>query len=186
MKTIYLIRHGRPAFPEEKHMCLGRTDIPLNEEGFAQAAHTAQLLKDRSFTVYASPLIRAVQTAEAFGKPITVLEDLQELYAGDWDGLTFDTIRERYPELYAARGADKTIPLPGAEDHAAGLRRFRSAVTAAAEAAPGDLAIVAHGGVMGLFLQDVTGQWEKPGYGEIRCFTHENGKFKYIGGKENA
>ena len=186
MKTIYLIRHGMPDFPDGKRMCLGSTELPLNREGFAQAARAAELLKGRDFTLYSSPLLRAVQTARAFGRPVHILEDLQEMDAGEWDGLSFDVIRQRYPELYAARATDKTIPLPGAEDNAAGLRRFRGAVTAAAEAAPGDLAIVAHGGVMGLFLQDIAGKWEKPAYGQILYLTYENGNFKLLGGKENA
>ena len=28
MRTIYLIRHGKPEFPDERKYCIGRTDLP--------------------------------------------------------------------------------------------------------------------------------------------------------------
>lgn len=180
MKKVYLIRHGKPAFPEGKRMCLGRTDLPLCEEGFVQARRAAESLSGREFQMFSSPLLRARQTAAAFQRPVTVLEDLQELYAGAWDGLSFDIIETRYPELYKARASDKTIPLPGAEDNASGLLRFRKAMCQAAEQADGDFAVVSHGGVTGLFLQELTGHWQKPGYCEIVNLSYDNGIFKLL------
>lgn len=166
MKNVYLIRHGLPDFPEGKGMCIGTTDIPMGEKGLAQAAEMAKKLPSVT-AVFSSPLTRAVQTAEAIGLPVTVLPGLRELYAGEWDGLTFSEIRERYPELYAARANDLTIPLPGAEDHRAGLARFASAMEEAAKMAPGDFAVVAHGGIIAQFLQSVSRTWYKPDYTEI-------------------
>lgn len=176
MKNVYLIRHGLPDFPGGRGMCIGTTDIPLGEEGFAQAAEMARKLPAVT-AVFSSPLTRAVQTAEAIGLPIVILEGLRELYAGQWDGLTFQEIRERYPELYAARGKDLTIPLPGAESNEDGLARFSAAMNVAAETAPGDFAVVAHGGIFALFLQAISGSWYKPGYGEIVRLTYQNGIF---------
>jgi len=175
MKTVYLIRHCLPDFPGGKRMCLGRTDISLGEEGLAQARELAVKLPPVA-AVFSSPLARAVQTARAIGTVVTV-EDLQELYAGEWDGLTFDEIRETYPDLYAARGKDRTLPLPGAESNEAGLARFTAALTRIAESCRADMAVVSHGGVMALFLQQLTGTWEKPGYGQIIPLSYENGKF---------
>lgn len=176
MKKVYLIRHGLPDFPGGKRMCLGITDIPMGEKGLAQAAEMARKLPPVT-TVFSSPLTRAVQTAQAIGLPVAILEDLREMDAGEWDGLTFERIRERYPELYAARANDLTIPLPGAEDHAAGLFRFRGAMEEAAQSAPGDFAVVAHGGVIAQFLQSVSGTWYKPDYTEIVPLTWKDGVF---------
>ncbi|MEE0111565.1 MAG: histidine phosphatase family protein [Oscillospiraceae bacterium] len=176
MKHVYLIRHGLPDFPNGKRMCLGRTDLPLCPKGHAQAKEMVAKLPPVT-SVYSSPLIRAVQTAQAIGLPVTILEDLQELSAGEWDGLTFDEIRLRYPELYAARATDRTLPLPGAEDNEAGLSRFQKAMTHAVSAAEGDLAVVAHGGVIALFLQDLGGRWYKPGYAQIVPLLWDNGTF---------
>lgn len=166
MKNVYLIRHGLPDFPEGKGMCIGTTDIPMGEKGLAQAAEMAKKLPSVT-AVFSSPLTRAVQTAEAIGLPVTVLTNLREMYAGEWDGLAFVEIRERFPELYAARAKDLTIPLPGAEDPEAALLRFSSAMKEAAAAAPGDFAVVAHGGIIARFLQSVSGTWYKPDYTEI-------------------
>ena len=177
MKKVYLIRHGLPDFPGGKRMCLGTTDLPMGEAGLAQASEMAEKLPPVT-AVFSSPLIRAVQTAEAIGMPITILPDLREMYAGEWDGLTFDEIRQRYPELYAARSHDLTVPLPGAEDHAEGLARFKRAMEEAAAAAPGDFAVVAHGGIIAQFLQDTSGVWRKPDYTEIISLIWENGHFE--------
>ena len=176
MKKVYLIRHGLPDFPGGVGMCVGTTDIPMGEKGLAQAAQMAKKLPPVT-AVFSSPLTRAVQTAEAIGLPVTLIHDLRELYAGEWDGLTFPQIRERYPELYAARANDLTLPLPGAEDHKAGLARFTAAMEQAAQAAPGDLAVVAHGGIIAQFLQHISGTWYKPDYTEIIPLRYENGKF---------
>lgn len=177
MKKVYLIRHGLPDFPGGKGMCIGTTDIPMGEKGRKQAAEMAKILPPVT-AVFSSPLTRAVQTAQAIGLPVAILDDLREMYAGEWDGLAFEEIRQRYPELYAARFHDLTIPLPGAEDHTEGLARFSAAMETAAQASPGDFAVVAHGGIIAQFLQDISGVWKKPDYAEIISLLWENGRFE--------
>ena len=157
-------------------MCIGTTDIPLGEKGFFQASNMAKNLPAVT-AVFSSPLSRAVQTAQAIGMSVTILEDLREMHAGEWDGLTFDEIRQRYPELYAARAKDLTIPLPGAEDHEESLRRFTAAMEKAANLAPGDFAVVAHGGIIAQFLQHITGTWYKPSYTEVVTLFWKDGTF---------
>ena len=176
MKHVYLIRHALPAFPGGSRMCIGITDIPIGQQGLAQARAMADILPDVT-AVYSSPLRRAIQTAQAIGQPVQILSGLREMYAGEWDGLTFDQIRQRYPELYAARGLDRTLPLPGGEDEEAALVRFRMDMEKAASEAPGDLAIVAHGGIIAKFLQALSGTWRKPDYCEIIPLIWENGYF---------
>ena len=179
MKNVYLIRHALPDFPGGKRMCIGTTDIPLGGKGLLQAAEMAKKLPAIT-TVFSSPLTRAVQTAEAIGLPVTILPGLREMYAGEWDGLTFEEIRQKYPELYAARGTDRTIPLPGAEGHEEALARFASAMERSAALAPGDFAVVAHGGVIAWFLRSVNGNWYKPNYTEIVTLTYQNGIFTLL------
>ena len=177
MKKVYLIRHGLPDFPGGKGMCLGTTDIPMGEAGLSQAAQMAKRLPPVT-AVFSSPLARAVQTAQTIDIPITVLDDLREMYAGAWDGLTFEEIRQQYPELYAARAKDMTIPLPGAENHAEALARFTAAMEQAASLAPGDFAVVAHGGIIAQFLQQISGKWYKPGYTEVVTLFWDHGTFE--------
>lgn len=176
MKKVYLIRHALPDFPGGDRMCLGTTDIPLGGAGLNQAAELARKLPAVT-AVFSSPLTRAVQTAQAIGMPIIILEDLREMHAGEWDGLTFEEIRQRYPELYAARAKDLTIPLPGSESYEDGIARFSAAMNAAAETASGDFAVVAHGGILAQFLQSISGNWYKPDYTEIVTLTYQNGIF---------
>lgn len=180
MKRVYLIRHGLPAFPNGQRMCLGTTDIPMGPEGLSQAARMAETLPPVS-AVFSSPLTRAVQTAQAIGLPVTLLPGLRELSAGEWDGLTFAQIRVLYAELYAARGIDPTLPLPGAEDHQQGLLRFQQAMDQAARTAPGDFAVVAHGGIIARFLQSISGSWQKPDYAQVISLLWEDGQFFAMG-----
>lgn len=177
MKKVYLIRHGLPDFPGGKRMCLGTTDLPMGEAGLQQAGDMAAKLP-RVTAVFSSPLIRAVRTAEAIGMPVTILNGLREMHAGEWDGLTFEEIQVRYPELYAARAQDQTIPLPGAEEHAEALARFTAAMEHAASLAPGDFAVVAHGGIIARFLRRISGTWYKPGYAEVLTLYWNNGTFE--------
>lgn len=166
MKRVYLIRHGLPDFPAGQRMCLGTTDVPLSPTGLAQARQMAKALPPVT-AVFTSPLTRAVQTAREISPDVRVLEGLRELDYGEWDGLCFSRIRRDYPKLYAARSTDLTLQPPGAEENAAGLARFSRAMETAARQSPGDFAVVAHGGVMALFLQAVSGVWYKPQYCEI-------------------
>lgn len=175
MKYVYLIRHALPDFPGGERICLGRTDLPLGKEGLAQAEIMAKNLPPVS-RVYSSPLCRAVQTAQAVGEPV-ILEGLQELSAGEWDGLTFREIQKRYPKLYAARGRDKTLALPGGEPAEEGLARFVPALNQAAREAPADVAVVAHGGIIALFLRTLDGIGQKPEYTQVIPLLWEDGRF---------
>ena len=175
MKQVYLIRHALPDFPAGKKMCIGTTDVPLGEAGLQQAARMAANLPAVT-AVFSSPLSRAVQTADAIGSAVTVKDDLRELHMGQWDGLTFDEIRKRYPELYAARGNNLSLLPPEAEDPKEGLARFTAALRHCAATAPGDLAVVAHGGIIALLLQDLTGTWCKPDYVQVVHLTWDRGE----------
>lgn len=176
MKRVYLIRHGLPDFPDGLRRCLGSTDIPIGEEGLAQAGEMAASLPPVT-AVFSSPLLRAVQTAQRISRDITVLDGLRELSFGQWDGMTFGEIRERYPELYDARGKDPTLQPPGAEPAQAALSRFCDAMAEAARRSPGDFAVVAHGGVIELFIRHITGRRYKPRYCEVISLWWESGRF---------
>ena len=69
--------------------------------------------------------------------------------------------------MEAARARDLSLQPPGAESREAGLARFSAAMEEAARRSPGDLAVVAHGGIIALFLEHITGRWHKPDYCEI-------------------
>lgn len=182
MRNIYLIRHGQPDFPDGAKMCLGTTDVPLGRLGRMQSALLGAELMDAGITeAFCSRLKRARQTADYLGVPVTEVVGLEEMYAGDWDGLTFDEIRERWPELYARRGKDRSITPPGAEDRTLGCARFMAAFGQAVKYSRGDIAVVSHSSTEQALLCTVLGLPLERGnslilpYGSITMMGWEDG-----------
>ena len=151
MKTILLIRHAPADYLDGKRCCLGsRTDAPITAEGRAAACALAPLLRERGVAaVWSSPMLRCRQTAQAMAGdlPVGTVPGLEELDCGDWDGLSFDEIRARYPEDYARRGLDPALPPPGGETPEAAAQRGLAALYDLAARTRGDLAVVAHAGL---------------------------------------
>lgn len=131
--------------------------MPLGPVGRMQSCLAAQALEDAGIsTVFTSPLSRARETAAFFSAAPVVAPGLMEADMGLWDGLSFHTIREKYPELYARRGADMRVPIPGAEPPTAALARFEAAVRHCLSRSSGSIAIVAHAAVIKLMLAAVS------------------------------
>ncbi len=88
---IYFIRHGETEW-NRKHQLQGRSDIPLNDTGLAEARKLARYFRDTEFDkVYTSPLARARKTAEIImkdrePKPVEVSE-LREMSFGVGEGM---------------------------------------------------------------------------------------------------
>jgi len=94
---IALLRHG-PTEWNAAGRIQGHTDIPLSDAGLAKMAALRLPLAVRR--VYASPMLRARQTAEALGLPGPMYDArLMEQNWGSWEGLTRD-------EIFAHHGAD--------------------------------------------------------------------------------
>ena len=68
MTRFVLIRHGQTEWNRVERF-RGRADVPLNAAGLAQAEATARRVTEawRPAALYASPLSRALVTAEAIG-----------------------------------------------------------------------------------------------------------------------
>ena len=131
MRKAYLIRHGKPDFPNGARMCLGRTELPLGA-GWAYAGPRfwagSWAARWTRCTQARSRASRA-DGPQALGRPVTVIDGLAASSTpGEWDGLTFDEIRARYPELYARRATERYLPLPGSEPDGEALRRFTRAL----------------------------------------------------------
>jgi alpha-ribazole phosphatase/probable phosphoglycerate mutase len=99
-RNILLVRHGRTDW-NDAHRFQGRTDIPLNAIGRAQAEKVAARLAAWSMDViYTSPMTRARETAAAIadlhGKSPVVLDDLAEVNFGSWEGRFFEDIKEQH------------------------------------------------------------------------------------------
>jgi len=99
MQTIYICRHGETQWSlSGQHT--GLSDIPLTENGIAQAKALAKRVKGYPFEkVFTSPLQRAKNTADICGfTDATIDDDLCEWNYGDYEGLTTPEIRVHVPE----------------------------------------------------------------------------------------
>ena len=82
---LILVRHGRTALNATGRL-QGRLDEPLDDLGHLQAKAVAERVGPVDDLV-ASPLIRAQQTADAFGVPYLVDDRWIELSYGEYEGM---------------------------------------------------------------------------------------------------
>lgn len=105
MTTLILIRHGQST-ANLNGTFTGWRNVPLTELGLRQAENTARYLKENYpvTAVYSSTLMRSMQTAiptaNAFGLQLRGDPDLREIDGGDWEGIAYDELIERYPDSY--------------------------------------------------------------------------------------
>jgi alpha-ribazole phosphatase len=109
-RDIYLLRHGDTRIDAVRRY-IGRTDIALNESGREQARWWKAVLANISFSrIICSDLGRTRETAGiiAEGRDITLdlCSELREIDLGEWDGLTVDEVKRRFPAEYEKRGAN--------------------------------------------------------------------------------
>jgi probable phosphoglycerate mutase len=100
--TILMARHGETDWNRESRF-QGHSDTLLNDAGRAQARELAERLAgDGIVAVYASPLLRARETAEivaaCLGLRVETVDGLREVDVGSWSGLTRSEIEERFPD----------------------------------------------------------------------------------------
>ncbi|WP_062464333.1 histidine phosphatase family protein [Demequina soli] len=117
MTVLVLVRHGRTGYNAEGRL-QGSLDVPLGEEGRAQAREAARALHAAYGTpdrIVTSPLLRAADTAAAIsaatGVPARPDARLTQRSYGEWEGLTWAEVRERWPEDHDRRhrGLDPAI-----------------------------------------------------------------------------
>lgn len=158
MKRIYLIRHSQPDFPEDKKMCIGSTDLPIGIVGRMQSILLAEGFKDKKISdVYCSDLKRSVETASFLTHIPKQLPEFRELDCGEWDGLTFEEIRKRWPETYRLRGEDLSYQIPDSEPLEEGKKRFEEGLKKVLSESSGDIVIVGHATSLKVFLCGVLG-----------------------------
>lgn len=147
MTTVYFIRHGETDWNREGRF-QGSRDIPLNDEGRAQARRLAEAWKAPVDAVVSSPLGRARETAEILAAsrnlPLAGVDRrLVERHYGLAEGLTLVDRRLRFP--------DGTIP--GVEEPVTIRARARHYLDALADEYPGRrVAVLSHGGFINVVL----------------------------------
>ncbi|MGD0879191.1 MAG: histidine phosphatase family protein [Anaerolineales bacterium] len=99
MPALLLIRHGENDFVKQGRLPGRMPGIHLNKRGQVQAAALAESLKNLPIrSIYASPLERAVETAEplaqSLGLAIQLLPGLQDTDVGEWQGTQLKKLRK--------------------------------------------------------------------------------------------
>ena len=151
--TITLVRHGQTAWNVGRRF-QGRSDIPLSDVGRAQAAAASRALaSDRFDVVYSSDLIRAVETAEMIAAPHDLAihrdERLREFDFGEWEGLTWAQITQRWPHLLEHGGTEAKYYQPtGGESFDDVRERVRSFLADVRARREGQVLVVTHAGVL--------------------------------------
>ncbi|MGH3094871.1 MAG: bifunctional RNase H/acid phosphatase [Streptosporangiales bacterium] len=118
-RTI-LVRHGQTAAAQAGWFNGAGGDEPLTDVGRTQAAAVADALFDSGAeAIVSSPLIRAKHTAEVMaerlGQPIREMAELREADFGEWEGLSWAQLKERYPKEVETWLSDPAVAPPGGE-----------------------------------------------------------------------
>lgn len=155
MLRIILARHGETAW-NTLHIFQGRTDLPLNENGKAQAQAVAQQLATLDIDhLISSDLLRASQTAEIIAvshpaRPQILLDErLREISFGQWEGLDEDSINEVLPGEMNSWKCDPYFIPTGGESVSQAMERVESLITELRNETDGKtIVLVAHGGIL--------------------------------------
>jgi alpha-ribazole phosphatase/probable phosphoglycerate mutase len=155
--TIFFVRHGETDWNKELRY-QGVSDVPLNDEGRAQARKAGlRLSKLVPSRVFSSPLCRALETAEIIMKhnesraKIEPREEMREISFGEWEGLTTYEVAARYPEALASwRKAPFEARPPGGEPFGDVTARSLAAASLIKNSGgPGGVTfVVAHGAIL--------------------------------------
>ena len=120
-----LARHGATQMSLEKRFSgSGGTDPELAPLGIQQATALAAELAARGTIerIVASPMARTRETAaivsQALGFPVEIDDGLAECDFGEWEGLTFGEVRDRWPGQLEDWLQSEDVEAPGGESFA--------------------------------------------------------------------
>jgi len=187
-----LVRHGETDWNRDRRF-QGHADPPLNETGREQArALASELAGERLDAVYTSDLARANETAEIIarrlGVPVVVDAALREIDVGEWQGLTWPEIEERFPDG-VRKWRERGHGWEGGETYdALGERVVTALRRIGAEHPAGRILIVGHGGTVRSVRALLEGRSvaqsrvESPAIGNCEVFrvAAENGTFRRL------
>jgi len=155
---LLLVRHAEVEV--RYHKIFGGTiDMNLSPRGHEQAGLLAKFLQTRKMdALYASPMKRVQQTLAPFlsngAPPQTIVNDLHEVDFGDWTGLNWQEVSEKFNLLthewldHIERGI-----LPNGETGAQFRNRIEPCLRQIIEKHPGrTVSIFCHGGVIRMIL----------------------------------
>ncbi|MBW7972509.1 histidine phosphatase family protein [Bradyrhizobium sp. BR 10289] len=167
-RSFYGLRHGATDW-NRKGLFQGRTDNPLNEDGLRQAHEAARMLRGVGISrIVASPLVRALKTAEIIADviavPLTIDAGIIEFDFGSFEGRPVRDLMIKH-NVNSATGLVSILPADG-ENWEAMTERSLACVSAWIDRYPGDdLLFVCHDAVMQGMAKALSGSYFKNSHG---------------------
>jgi broad specificity phosphatase PhoE len=129
-RPIFLARHGESVFNAEGKIG-GDSRLSLRGEAFSQ--RLGRWIEGRhegkELVVWTSTLRRTIDTVRPIHRPHVEWRALDEIAAGDCDGLTYDDIKTTMPKEYEARHKDKfDYRYPRGESYRDVIRRLEPVI----------------------------------------------------------
>ena len=119
---LLLVRHGETEWNRVSRF-QGGIDVPLNDNGRAQAQQAAEFLKDVPIDfAISSPMLRPKETADIILQPhpnvqLELQEEFREINHGLWEGKLESEIKQEYPDLLRQwQVAPETVQMPEGEN----------------------------------------------------------------------
>ena len=179
---ILLIRHGQ-SNGNKTNLVQGTMDQGLSDLGQEQAKKLAEYFNKNDINaIYASNLGRAIQTAEPSAQKLSLEiktdSDLQEAAFGIWEGLTYDDVKEKYPNEYSEWHKNYYARPPWFESFELHQKRIRKSIENILKnhSIADKVAVFTHGGSIktqiGYFLK-LTGE-------DLAQFTIKNGSLTLL------
>jgi probable phosphoglycerate mutase len=162
--TLYFLRHGQTTLSRDDTFCGSGLDPELTPEGLQMAQAFTNAYQAKSWAgIYASSLRRTIQTAQPLCdqlqlKPET-RDDLQEIAYGKWEGLTKETVAQRYHDDYVSWLADpaRNAPTGGELATTVAERGLRVIHEIRERVADGNVLIVSHKATIRILLCSLLG-----------------------------
>ncbi len=183
---LVLIRHGATKWNEQGRYC-GYKDPCLSRQGKAQVAKLGRSLKAVKFDkVYCSDLRRALQSSRIIfnGTESVKIKELREINFGVLEGMRHKDVMRKYGKIYENWIKDPCgNRVLKCEPIAAFKKRVKIAINKIVLLNPGKtVAIVCHGGVIGMFVGSLKKQSDfrryMPSSASISIVECRNKKFR--------
>jgi broad specificity phosphatase PhoE len=168
---FYIVRHGQSE-GNRSRLVQGHTDLPLTDQGRAQARATGAWFRGRKLDlILSSPLGRAHETARLIASEagldpgaIILTDKLKELDTGIFSNMTFTDIESVHNEAYRIFRARSWEGVPGAETIQALMHRavdhWGDLVGFANGGSPAILSVTHGGFFQWLFRSSFNAQWQ--------------------------
>lgn len=166
MNTLYLVRHGENVANLTLELSSRRIDYALTEKGRLQAAQTGVHFHGMGIDqIYASPLKRALETAQIIGAALgltpVVVENFREVDVGDLElhPASAESWRAYHRVVMDWAAGKPESGFSNGDSYHSLWRRYSEGLRLAADGRDGrKIMIVAHGGIFSSTLKDLCPQ----------------------------